>query len=568
MTESRYAVRDELVQALLHRLEKDLSDLRDLSGIRIRFVPRHSLIETISEERVERLLNTFPAQGTPGRISTRDVAHYISPPEGECCCSKAECTGARMILATLLFIGKEALIQTICTSKGLQVCDRDLPFGTRPAQRRRISHDGHIEDARDPACSPTHAQTDEASLFHLLSPPEKELFSYFQWQVISPYLTQLALDEAGGEMPDEVSLPWKEIVRVEEPMDGKFSFVHKIRMFPGNHNFVSRLRGSSPVARCELCGSCPHKTEDRNDVFALKTFDETIVSGLTDERFTAELEANRNAANHSRIVPVLSAFKHRGRCHLVLPWADGGSLADIWDNYSPLHIDPENGYRPATWCSEPWLMRECMGVAEALAATHGFGDNTPPGRGRQLHADIKPENLLCFFSDNSKSRCLTLKLADLGEAVQVVDGIQINAEKLPHTKSYRPPEQRLGPIGLNYDTWCLGCVYLEFITWFLKGSQGVEAFRDAREIEEHDSVPEADGPEIIEDIFFKRVRRNHFPSIRTGRRTRTSITFGQQTTRSSLWISSSVRIEHKVRDSVLVVSLLSTHRNVHSDNQC
>lgn len=242
---------------------------------------------------------------------------------------------------------------------------------------------------------------------------------------------------------------------------------------------------------------------------------------------------------------------------MVLPWADGGSLEDIWRRYTPGHVESHEDRQTATWCSESWLLRECIGIAEALASLHGLASDTQPGYGRQLHADLKPENILCFFSDEGRS--LTLKLADLGEAKQIDNDAKIKADMVPHTKTYRPPEHNPSElIGFNYDIWCLGCVLIEFITWFLDGWEGLEAFRVARENEGDDSlIAEADGPEMIEDIFFKRVRKNSIPSIRIGSRFKTSIKSGQHTRQSSLWITSSTGIEHKVKESVLMVSLRS-----------
>jgi serine/threonine protein kinase len=47
--------------------------------------------------------------------------------------------------------------------------------------------------------------------------------------------------------------------------------------------------------------------------------------------------------------------------------------------------------------------------------------------------------------------------------------------------TYEPPECKLHrPVSRAYDLWSLGCVYLEFITWLLKGSKEIETFADFR----------------------------------------------------------------------------------------
>lgn len=288
----------------------------------------------------------------------------------------------------------------------------------------------------------------------------------------------------------------------------------------------------------------------------MKTFEETLVPGLKEDRYARELKANYHAPHHDRIVPILAAFKHRRNCYLILPWADGGSLLNMWETFSPLHIATHEDNQPATWCSDSWLLDECIGITGALTATHGLTDDTGPGYGRQLHADIKPENILCFFSEGESGQSLTLKLADFGEAMRIDDGVEIDEEALPHTKTYRPPENSpFGLITCKYDVWCLGCMFIDFITWYLEGSNGVESFRIAREQEGDDIVyVEADEPEIIEDIFFRRVRKSRFPRIKIRGRCKTSIRSSQRTAQSSFWVSSTFKMEHRLKETVLAVS--------------
>jgi serine/threonine protein kinase len=86
------------------------------------------------------------------------------------------------------------------------------------------------------------------------------------------------------------------------------------------------------------------------------------------------------------------------------------------------------------------------------------------------HGDLKPENIL-FFRDSNDKRG-TLKISDFGEA-------ELNSRwsktkrrsRVRLTMTYRPPECDLQPkiIRQSYDMWCLGCVYMEFVTWMLGG---------------------------------------------------------------------------------------------------
>lgn len=569
MTDTRHTIRDELVQTLLLRLEKDLSDLRNLSNIRVRFIPRQALVETISQEQVVQLLRQEADSETHCPLS--DVASCISPQPGGCHCQRAECTGVRMILAILLLIGRERLVTALFCPAGPRICDQDLISGNVFDSKLWATQSEHEESDPGPEPgSPTRKRLSSANVKHdlirPLSPSERQSFIYWRWQVVSPYLTSLGSDKTGDEVPNELSLPWQDVERANGPMEGVFSYVQKVKIFPGNHNLVSFLSSTNRFSHLVATGSLPLQSENVNDVFALKTFDETTPQTLTENRFKRELNANRNAPRHSRIVPILAAFKHRRRCHLLLPWAHGGSLVDVWRNYSPSHVvgTPENGSKTTTWCSESWLFGECMGIADALAATHGLNNDAQPGSGCQIHADVKAENVLCFFASEGDDRPPTLKLADFGEAIRVDEGagVQVKAGMVAHTKTYRPPEHAQlemignGFLGFNYDIWCLGCLYLDFITWFLDGWKGVRSFSVTREEEgDDDSIADAEGC-VFEDTFFKRVKRARIPSIRLGCDSKPKTKSGRHITRLSLWMASSVEIDQIVKESVLIVSLL------------
>ena len=58
-----------------------------------------------------------------------------------------------------------------------------------------------------------------------------------------------------------------------------------------------------------------------------------------------------------------------------------------------------------------------------------------------------------------------LKLADFGLAELVDPQRGVEYCKVSHIKTYRPPEfdveRYMSP---KYDIWCLGCLYLEFVT--------------------------------------------------------------------------------------------------------
>ena len=179
----------------------------------------------------------------------------------------------------------------------------------------------------------------------------------------------------------------------------------------------------------------------------------------------------------------------------------------------------------------------------------------------QLHADVKPRNILCFKTTANGERSFVLKLADFGYARKVDENSTLETGDMTHTKTYRPPEYDVEDIiHLNYDVWCLGCVYLEFITWAVLGVSGKESFGAARSKERHDSYTSAAKGQVLEDTFFKKciiippwydlsgLKLSFEGKIkRTSSRTATS----QHLFRVSRGI---IRIECKVKDSVTRVS--------------
>jgi serine/threonine protein kinase len=100
------------------------------------------------------------------------------------------------------------------------------------------------------------------------------------------------------------------------------------------------------------------------------------------------------------------------------------------------------------------------------------------------HGDIKPENVLWFKKcpeiDDEKG---ILQIADfgLGRFHGRESRSNVRPDTVLGTSSYEPPECKLHrPVSRAYDIWSLGCLYLEFITWLLKGSEDIEGFANFR----------------------------------------------------------------------------------------
>ncbi|KAK0725601.1 hypothetical protein B0H67DRAFT_641997 [Lasiosphaeris hirsuta] len=177
--------------------------------------------------------------------------------------------------------------------------------------------------------------------------------------------------------------------------------IHKARIHPAHHNF-HRITAS--------------------DYFAIKQLE-----GRDEGYSKKEIEASRMLGRHPRVCLMLAAFEFQNAQYLILPWADGGNLVDLWKAHPNVGgaITPE---------LQLWFLGECLGLAEVLNAIYSihisyrievkkprientpgiipksiseaqlYSDDDPNDDGSTAsqehifgrHSDIKPQNILCF----------------------------------------------------------------------------------------------------------------------------------------------------------------------------
>lgn len=158
---------------------------------------------------------------------------------------------------------------------------------------------------------------------------------------------------------------------------------------------------------------------------------------------------------------------------MVFPWADGGNLRDLWES-----MEPEQ-----TQSFVCWMLSQYHGIAEGLREIHGTNQAlNPDGRNKGRHGDIKAENILWVKNHNGKPNHLLI--SDFGLTRFHSFKSQSAEVNVPGcSPSYRPPECDLPRVRISpqYDMWTLGCLLLEFLTWYLLGWDTVETeFSDAR----------------------------------------------------------------------------------------
>lgn len=177
---------------------------------------------------------------------------------------------------------------------------------------------------------------------------------------------------------------------------------------------------------------------------------------------------------------------------MIFPWAEGGSLGDLWDVKGPTEFSATE--------VRPWMEKNITGLLGAVHLLHELGSS---------HGDLKPGNILVFseleYPKNPKQRDYSyyfgwandettrvvllpselgiLKITDFGTAransTATITRTR-DANALTGAQRYAPPEfdrnelEHNSPRSRLYDVWSMGCILLEFITWACYGDDGVQ----------------------------------------------------------------------------------------------
>ncbi|EPE29866.1 Protein kinase-like (PK-like) [Glarea lozoyensis ATCC 20868] len=411
-------------------LADKLFDCRVQTGIESNqhFIPVSSLDHCLSVKNIRQELGELESSMSAEAFSL--LVHQIH-------------TSTRRIFAILVIIERPKEIPHFITHG---ISDKCLPY-IKPLQNNSSSRDG------------VSARSKLNILLQSWHPRDAEVFNQVQWTVLAPVFTP---SYAHYTFLPEVILPFR---KTGTDMRGGFSEVWKITIHPAHQTFFSKnmSHGQEPrLAVKQLLSS------DRS------SFDKEV-----------EMLKSLNTSNHPHIMKLLATFRHKNKYHLVFPLAQG-NLREYWKT----HQFPDA--RPASEESMKWVLSQMKGLSEGLQTIHCFGNNKGGLGGTKVkygrHGDLKPDNILWFSKENHKNEGArhsdgVLVLADfgLGQFHRRETRSRIRAESIGGSPTYEPPECALRkPVSRAYDVWSLGCLYLEFLTWILKGSNAIDKFADAR----------------------------------------------------------------------------------------
>ena len=126
-----------------------------------------------------------------------------------------------------------------------------------------------------------------------------------------------------------------------------------------------------------------------------------------------------------------------------------------------------------------------------------LGDETTRIERYGLHGNLNPRNVLWYDDPDRKINELkgTLMISNFGQPETSSQASRSRQFSVARTGTYHPPECDIQPhmIRQSYDIWCLGCVYLEFVTWILGGEKLLRIFsRRRRTVDAYLSYKETD----------------------------------------------------------------------------
>ncbi|KAI1465108.1 kinase-like protein [Daldinia caldariorum] len=273
---------------------------------------------------------------------------------------------------------------------------------------------------------------------------------------------------------------------------GGFSEVYQVEIDEDHHDF----------------GNIGIRHPDK--MFALKKLTSHDRSSLDMELksllFCMDMSIDEDASRH--MIQPLATFEVEDPTvngltyYILFDWAEG-DLNKFWET--------NNNPRPARdHCK--WMSHELYSLCLALKCVHnerqralkhidkstlennllGKPHDTEDLYGR--HGDIKPDNFLWFRSPQSSTSSgesslakiisqLALSDFGLGRLHTKVSRSNQDPKNISRTETYRAPEFDLmdGRISRASDIFSLGCVFLEYVTWFLLGNQSVtETFPNVR----------------------------------------------------------------------------------------
>ncbi|KAH7355989.1 kinase-like domain-containing protein [Pyrenochaeta sp. MPI-SDFR-AT-0127] len=432
------------------------------------FLPRNDLDDVITFSSIKGELKRSGVETTRLDIIAQQVLE----------CPPDKTASRRKIFTILCLLRKAPKIQTFI-DEGYYDCDLPFDFG--------------IQANSDP----TGGFNPAPKFLKSWTGKNIDGFDKYQGQVLAPYFelsNESRLSFVEQNLHHSVVLPFvkykvKDHV-LGKTMQGGFSEVRIVKIHRAHHDYIS----PDSVANVRFA------------VKQLQRYERT-----SEQARVQEVQAYKrlNHTQHPHLTRLLATYMHRKHLHLIFPCASG-DLHNLWFDHFPKPEDLERNHKFTRWVS-----RQLVGVATALHVIHNCDVNKfaadhssiDAAKTHGRHGDIKPENILWFRYESNGPEDVpfgVLKIADFGLA-EFHSPLSLSGETSSVggiTPTYKAPEFDMDRISPKYDIWSFGCVLLQFVVWYLRGWDGVEAFSRKR-------MDESNRFDHPDDFFnFQRVGRD------------------------------------------------------------
>lgn len=425
-----------------------------------KYIPRHKLLEILSPEKVRAILDS---------------------PFFETCLNKNELVESihrdsrrLKLLAVLIGIEKVQDLPKYVTDG---VDDQCLPMILDHSERAFCRKHFKCHETLD-AYNRSNAREQFSSWSYSLSAPyisyNPNLHSHYVldpgdiFPVTGEKIRKKAITSTKGAnamapLPPDVNL------------DGGFSEVYRVKIEKSHYDF-GKLGIRHP-----------------DGYFALKKLntnnEEEFNMELSSLLFSMDKSSGKTASKH--LIQLLATFEvidpySDTKCptyYLLFDWAEG-NLPQFWKVKEKEYVGNKNH------CL--WMSQQFHEICLALQSVHNerektlmkFINDNPevdssvgPNNVHDLygrHGDIKPDNFLWFRPEKS-SELLALSDFGLGRLHTQVSRSNQNPKDIARTATYIAPEFDLkdGRVSRASDIYSLGCVFLEYVTWFLLGYDSV-----------------------------------------------------------------------------------------------
>ncbi|KAJ4246834.1 hypothetical protein NW762_013386 [Fusarium torreyae] len=235
----------------------------------------------------------------------------------------------------------------------------------------------------------------------------------------------------------------------------------------GAHGAVSKVRIHQDYQKWGRRTRC-------KDQYAIKLFKADAVT-FQQER-DALVRFSHPNKGHESLIQLLYSYELRSRKYLIFPCAEW-DLEYHWANHQA---------DPTSQADLIWMLQECYGIASGLYKVHNHtswqvGARKSGSRNKGRHGDIKPKNILFFRHEDDSPGRLVVADFTLMRFHSSIDTDYTRIRNVGYSRTYRPPEMDGSggtQVSQKYDIWTLGCVFLEFITWHLLGSDAVRPSKE------------------------------------------------------------------------------------------